>query len=357
MLIVTATPEVYAQGRHFIQRLAYASGVTFAENAPADVTGMISVVTHNATAYLPLSELVDIAAELERIAKEKEKAENGLRIVEQKLSNEKFVYLIKSEKPCGRSSPARLFALFAWNPEKTQLAETASGGENGRPGALPISRTFARCAGSCFLSKSIRHIVGRALIEYSNQRKGEPPLQSDKNCLRYQAAAAILPPRLRALALTLPESQQMTAESSASGRDSLLRCYCRRGADVCCCGWNRRSWRHCATRHGIFPLCRIGDAAGGYLRPGRLSSGTVRHGGDEGRRQHQSQGSILRSGADWPEQRGIADDVAPAFSGTEEFASTLSSHRREAEDPRCCGTGAAPFDGHGALWFQKSLPH
>ena len=91
VLVVTATPEVYAQGVHFIQRLAYASGVTFAENAPADVTGMISVVTHNATAYLPLSELVDIAAELERIAKEKEKAENGLRIVEQKLSNEKFV--------------------------------------------------------------------------------------------------------------------------------------------------------------------------------------------------------------------------------------------------------------------------
>ena len=74
VLIVTATPEVYAQGVHFIQRLAYASGVTFAENAPADVTDMISVVTHNATAYLPLSELVDIAAELERIAKEKEKA-------------------------------------------------------------------------------------------------------------------------------------------------------------------------------------------------------------------------------------------------------------------------------------------
>ena len=91
VLVVTATPEVYAQGVHFIQRLAYASGVTFAENAPADVTGMISVVTHNATAYLPLSELVDIAAELERIAKEKEKAENGLRIVEQKLFNEKFV--------------------------------------------------------------------------------------------------------------------------------------------------------------------------------------------------------------------------------------------------------------------------
>lgn len=55
------------------------------------MNGLVSVVTHSATAYLPLAELVDISAELERIAKEKEKAENGLRITEQKLSNEKFV--------------------------------------------------------------------------------------------------------------------------------------------------------------------------------------------------------------------------------------------------------------------------
>ena len=79
VLIVTATPDVYAQGRHFIQRLAYASEVKFADAAPADVSGMVTAVTHNATAYLPLSELVDIAAELERIRKEIEKAQNGLR--------------------------------------------------------------------------------------------------------------------------------------------------------------------------------------------------------------------------------------------------------------------------------------
>ena len=91
VLIVTATPDVYAQGRHFIQRLAYASEVKFADAAPADVSGMVTAVTHNATAYLPLSELVDIAAELERIRKEIGKAQNGLRGVEQKLSNEKFV--------------------------------------------------------------------------------------------------------------------------------------------------------------------------------------------------------------------------------------------------------------------------
>ncbi len=89
--IVTGQPEAYRQGLHFIQRLAYASNVTFPETAPADVTGLVSIVTHDATAYLPLSELVDLAAERERIAKELEKAKNGLRITEGKLANEKFV--------------------------------------------------------------------------------------------------------------------------------------------------------------------------------------------------------------------------------------------------------------------------
>ena len=91
LMIVTDQAEPYQQGLHFIQRLAYASNVTFPETAPADVTGLVSVVTHDATAYLPLSELVDLAAERERIAKELEKAKNGLRITEGKLSNEKFV--------------------------------------------------------------------------------------------------------------------------------------------------------------------------------------------------------------------------------------------------------------------------
>ncbi len=91
MQIVTAQPEPYRQGLHFLQRLAYASEVSFPETAPADVTGQISVVTHDATAYLPLSELVDLAAERERIAKELEKAKNGLRITQGKLANEKFV--------------------------------------------------------------------------------------------------------------------------------------------------------------------------------------------------------------------------------------------------------------------------
>ena len=91
ILLVTAAPEAYRQGLHFIQRLAYASEVTFAEAAPGDTSGQVIVVTRGATAYMPLSELVDVQAELDRIHKEIEKAQNGLRSVEGKLSNEKFV--------------------------------------------------------------------------------------------------------------------------------------------------------------------------------------------------------------------------------------------------------------------------
>ncbi len=89
--LVTAESAVYEQGAHFIRRLAYAGNVAVTAQAPAEPKGMVSIVTRRATAYIPLSELVDLAAERERIAKELAKARNGLQITEKKLANEKFV--------------------------------------------------------------------------------------------------------------------------------------------------------------------------------------------------------------------------------------------------------------------------
>ena len=91
LLLVTANPEPYQTGLHFLQRLAWAKAVRFADAAPANLSGQVSVVTRGATAYMPLSELVDLSAERDRISKELDKARNGLRITENKLSNEKFV--------------------------------------------------------------------------------------------------------------------------------------------------------------------------------------------------------------------------------------------------------------------------
>ena len=91
VILVTEEPDIYEQGIHFIQRLAYAEKVTVTGRAPEELSGLVNIVTHKANAYIPLSELVDFKAELERIAKEMEKAQNGLRITENKLKNEKFV--------------------------------------------------------------------------------------------------------------------------------------------------------------------------------------------------------------------------------------------------------------------------
>ena len=58
--------------------------------APADLAGMVTVVTHDANVYLPLSELVDFEKELARIEKELTKARENLERIEKKLSNEAF---------------------------------------------------------------------------------------------------------------------------------------------------------------------------------------------------------------------------------------------------------------------------
>ena len=91
MIIVSDHADDYRMGEHFIKRMAYASEITVTGAAPTDLSGLVTVVTHGANVYLPLAELVDLEKELERIAKEREKAAENLARIEQKLRNEKFV--------------------------------------------------------------------------------------------------------------------------------------------------------------------------------------------------------------------------------------------------------------------------
>ena len=91
LTVVTADAAVFTAGVPFLQRLAGASEVEITAEAPADVSGLVSVVTASAKLYIPLAELVDLEAERARLAKEIEKAEKYLAGIEKKLSNEKFV--------------------------------------------------------------------------------------------------------------------------------------------------------------------------------------------------------------------------------------------------------------------------
>ena len=91
LTVVTEEQAVFTAGIPFLKRLGNATQVTVTDQAPADLNGLVSVVTSAAKLYIPLAELVDLDAERARLAKEIEKAEKYLSGIEKKLSNEKFV--------------------------------------------------------------------------------------------------------------------------------------------------------------------------------------------------------------------------------------------------------------------------
>jgi valyl-tRNA synthetase len=91
LTIVTNQADVFQKGVPFLQRLAFTSEVTIAEEAPASLDGLVSLVTADAKMYIPLAELVDLDAERKRLNKELEKKEKYRSGIEKKLSNEKFV--------------------------------------------------------------------------------------------------------------------------------------------------------------------------------------------------------------------------------------------------------------------------
>jgi len=90
LTIVTDKLEVFETGRFYIGRLAYASELIIAREAPEDHSRMITVATNDARLFMPLSELVDVEKEQERITKEIEKVKVEKEKVEVKLSNKQF---------------------------------------------------------------------------------------------------------------------------------------------------------------------------------------------------------------------------------------------------------------------------
>ena len=75
---------------------------------------MVTLATANATIYMPLADLVDIAKELERLSKEKDRAAQGLARIEAKLSNQGFVSKAPAEVVEGQRQQAEKYrALIA----------------------------------------------------------------------------------------------------------------------------------------------------------------------------------------------------------------------------------------------------
>ena len=90
LYILTAKPEIFAEGEGFMQRLAYADEITMLDKEPENLDGLVCCTTGTAKLYIPMGQLVDVAKELERIANELAKAQKNLQGLEAKLSNENF---------------------------------------------------------------------------------------------------------------------------------------------------------------------------------------------------------------------------------------------------------------------------
>ena len=91
LFIAAEDREAYESGKAYLSRLAMTGEVTVSAEPPADADSMVSVVTRDARCFLPLSELVDLDKERERLRKELEKNRGFLEGQRKKLANEKFV--------------------------------------------------------------------------------------------------------------------------------------------------------------------------------------------------------------------------------------------------------------------------
>lgn len=89
VIIDTAFTETFKNGAEFFTRLASASDVQIIEGFEDDTA--VTIITADAKIYIPMDELVDFKAELERLNKEKSAVQKDIDFISNKLNNQNFV--------------------------------------------------------------------------------------------------------------------------------------------------------------------------------------------------------------------------------------------------------------------------
>ena len=94
LCVETTSLDTFTSAAPVLMRLA--SGSEVEVDVEFNMPDAVRVVTDDATIYIPMNELVDFAAELERLTKELSSAQNDKEFFEKKLSNPGFV----AKAPC-----------------------------------------------------------------------------------------------------------------------------------------------------------------------------------------------------------------------------------------------------------------
>jgi len=83
--------DYVSSGERYIKSLANISEITFTNDKEQIPEDAMSAVVKNVEIYIPLDQLIDFNAELERLEKEADRLQNELERVEMKLKNESFI--------------------------------------------------------------------------------------------------------------------------------------------------------------------------------------------------------------------------------------------------------------------------
>ena len=104
--IKTSSEDIFKAASYFFVKLSSASEIEFVADESSLPENVVTVVSDDATIYIPVGELVDIEKEKARLLKEKEDLEKEVARVQGKLSNPGFISkapekLINEEKEKG----------------------------------------------------------------------------------------------------------------------------------------------------------------------------------------------------------------------------------------------------------------
>ena len=91
MVIVSADPGAFSELVPYIEKLAWAGGVSVRTDRAGADEKAVALVCSGCEVFIPLAELVDVEKERERLSKEAEKLENEIRRARAKLDNPGFV--------------------------------------------------------------------------------------------------------------------------------------------------------------------------------------------------------------------------------------------------------------------------
>ena len=131
LYLTTEKPEIFQAASACICRLAFADELVVSNQEPAGAADMVSCLTHDASMFMPMQQLVDLEQELARIEKETQKAEADLARLEGKLNNEKFVSrapanVVEAERAKAEKARALLEAAAPERPAPAASALTMS---------------------------------------------------------------------------------------------------------------------------------------------------------------------------------------------------------------------------------------